>query len=293
MPFLEVAMKLPLKLPKIRLFRKRTIWPRSLLQIFFFVLVALLAINHTLSENGLGLPFLPSVTLHAICPFGGIETLYKLITQGTLIQKVRESSLVLTVIVLALAILFGPVFCGWVCPLGTVQEWVGKIGRRIFKSKRYNHFVPPRLDRILRYLRYGVLAWVLYITITSGKLLFQNYDPFYALFNFWTGEVAPMALLLLGLTLGLSLFVERPWCKYACPFGAVLGLTNLFRIFTIRRIANTCRADGACAIRCPMNIPVMEKQVVRDHQCITCLECTSEGCCPVKRTVVLAAGGVK
>lgn len=282
-----------MKFPKIRLFRKRSIWPRALLQIFFFALIALISINHTLAESGRSISFLPNVTLHAVCPFGGVETLYQFITTGTFVQKVRQSSFALMTIVFVLAILFGPVFCGWVCPLGTIQEWVAKIGRKIFKTKRYNHFIPYKLDQVLRYARYGVLVWVLYITITSGKLLFQNYDPYYALFSFWTGEVTVTALAILGVTLVLSLFIERPWCKYACPYGAVLGLTNLFRIFKIRRVAATCRKDGACDIKCPVNIPVSEKKVIRDHQCITCLECTSEACCPVKETVIFSAGGIK
>jgi len=282
-----------MKIPKLRLFRKRSIWPRTLVQIFFFALVALITVNHTLSMQGTGLSFLPSTTLHAICPFGGVESLYKFATLGTFVQKVRESSFVLMALVFLLAILFGPVFCGWVCPLGTAQEWVGKLGRRIFKSRRYNRFVPAKLDKALRYARYGILAWVLYVTANSGRLIFQDYDPYYALFSFWTGEVAPTAFLILGLTLGLSLFVERPWCKYACPYGAVLGLTNLFRVFKIRRVAATCRADGACSVLCPMNIPVDNLNVVRDHQCISCMECTSEACCPVKETVVFSAGGVK
>lgn len=282
-----------MKLSRVQFFRKRSLWPRAILQFFFFALIALIAVNHTLSENGAGLSFLPNVTLHAVCPFGGVETLYNFITQGTFIQKVRESSFVLMTIVFVLAILFGPVFCGWVCPLGTAQEWVGKLGRKIFKSKRYNQFIPAKLDKVLRYARYGVLAWVLYITITSGKLLFQDYDPYYALFNFWTGEVTIAAFIVIGLTLVLSLFVERPWCKYACPYGAVLGLTNLFRIFKIRRVAAACRADGACDIRCPMNIPVSEKSIIRDPQCISCMECTSEACCPVKETVIFSVGDVK
>ena len=274
-------------------FLKRSLWHRTLIQVLFFAIIAVISVNHTLAKSGGGITLLDGVSLHAVCPFGGVETLYKFITQGTFIQKVRESSFVLMSLVFLLAILFGPVFCGWVCPLGSIQEWVGKIGRRIFKSTRYNHFVPAGLDKVLRYARYGVLAWVLYVTITSGSMLFQNADPYYALFSFWTGEVTPVALGILALTLVLSLFVERPWCKYACPYGAVLGLTNLFRVFKIRRVEGTCRNDGACDIKCPMNIPVSEKKVIRDHQCITCMECTSEACCPVKETVFLSAGAVK
>ena len=195
-------------------------------------------------------------------------------------------------VIMLLSIFFGPVFCGWVCPLGTVQEWVGKLGKKLFR-RRYNHFVPVRLDRYLRYLRYGVLLWVLYVTATSGVLVFEAYDPYYALFNFWTTEVAWTALLILGLTLLGSIFIERPWCKYACPYGAVLGITNLFRVFSIKRSTTTCKADGACSIMCPMNIQVDSKTTVRDHQCISCMECTSEAICPVARTVLLTSRGVK
>jgi polyferredoxin len=131
------------------------------------------------------------------------------------------------------------------------------------------------------------------MTAMSGQLLFSNVDPFFALFNFWTSEVSITGLVILSVTLGLSLFVERPWCKYTCPYGALLGITNLFRVFSIRRNASTCKADGACSIMCPMNIPVDSVTVVRDHQCISCLECTSEAICPVAQTVQFSTRGVQ
>jgi polyferredoxin len=261
-------------------------------QWFFFLLVALIAINHTLAESGAAIPLLSSASLHAVCPFGGVETLYSFATSGLLVKKIHDSSLVLAGLSLLLAAFFGPVFCGWICPLGTVQEWVGKLGRKLFR-RRYNHFVPPKLDNVLRYARYGVLIWVIYVTARSGSLIFEAYDPYFALFNFWSSEVAPTALLILGATLLLSVFVERPWCKYACPYGAVLGLTNFFRVFSIKRAGSTCKADGACSIMCPMNIPVDSVGTVRNHQCISCLECTSEAICPVARTVVFSSGAVK
>jgi polyferredoxin len=275
-----------------RLFRPHSIWIRKLVQWFFFLLIALISINHTLVVNGGGIPFLSSASLHAVCPFGGVETLYTFIASGLFVKKIHSASLALAGIVLLLSIFFGPVFCGWVCPLGTVQEWVGKLGKKLFR-RRYNHFVPARLDRYLRYTRYLVLLWVLYVTATSGVLVFEAYDPYYALFNFWTTEVAWTALLILGLVLLGSIFVERPWCKYACPYGAVLGITNLFRVFSIKRSTTTCKADGACSIMCPMNIPVDSKTTVRDHQCISCMECTSEAVCPVAKTVLLTSRGVK
>ena len=275
-----------------RLFRPHSIWIRKIVQWFFFLLIALISTNHTLVENGGGIPFLSTASLHALCPFGGVVTIYQYATVGTFVQKIHESAFVLMIIGFVLAFLFGPVFCGWVCPLGTIQEWVAKLGRKFFK-RRYNQFIPDHLDKVLRYLRYLVLAWVVYVTATSGTLIFAEYDPYFALFNFWSSEVAIGGLIILGATLVLSVFIERPWCKYACPYGAVLGITNIFRLFQIKRAESTCKADGACSIMCPMNIKVDTIHTVRDHQCISCLECTSEAICPVAKTVVFTTGAVK
>lgn len=277
---------------RFRLFRPRSIWLRKVVQWGFFALIALIAINHTLVESGNDIPFLASTSLHAVCPFGGVVSIYQFATVGTFVQKIHQSSFVLMAIGFLLAVLFGPVFCGWVCPLGTIQEFVSNFGRKYWR-KRFNRFVPEKLDKVLRYLRYGVLAWVLYMTAVTGKLIFSEYDPYFALFNFWSSEASLIGLGILAVTLILSFFVERPWCKYACPYGAVLGLTNLFRVFGIRRNKATCKACGACSVLCPMNISVDNVTVVRDHQCISCLECTSEAICPVAKTVEYSTVGVK
>jgi len=285
----SVSIKKPLANGKRS--KENRLWFRSLVQILFFLLILLISINNYLVENGQSIPFLPEVSLHAICPFGGVVSFYQLLTVGTLVQKIHESSTVLMGIVFILTILFGPVFCGWICPLGTVQEWVSKIGKKIFKRK-HNHFIPAKVDQTLRYLRYLVLGWVIYMTARSGQLIFADYDPYHALFNLWSSEVAIGGLIILGITLAGSFFVERPWCKYACPYGALLGIFNLFRIFQIRRNESTCTLCSACNRSCPMNIPVMQKKVIRDHQCISCLKCTSsEGSCPVPATVEYIAGG--
>lgn len=269
-------------------FKSRQI--RPWIQGFFFVLVLLVSLNHYLETTGNSLPWISNASLHAICPFGGVVSLYQFFTVGTFVQKIHASAFILMVAALILSILFGPVLCGWVCPLGTYQEWISKLGRR-FTGKRFNTYIPARFDRMLRYLRYVVLAWVIYETAVTGKLIFQDVDPYYALFNLWSSEVAVGALTILGITTVLSLFVERPWCKYACPYGAVLGMTNKVRLFSIRRQASTCIDCGLCDKTCPMNIKVSDFENIRDHQCITCLECTSELKCPIPATVELMIKG--
>ena len=262
---------------------------RTVVQVIFLVLIALIAVNHTLEESGKEIPIIGSASLHAVCPFGGVVSIYQYAVSGTFVKKTHESSFILMIIVAALAVAFGPVFCGWICPFGTVQEFFGRLGKKLFK-KRYNKFIPYKYDKWLRYLRYVVLAWVIYMTAVTGKIIFADYDPYYALFNFWTGEVAVTGYIILAVSLLLSLFIERPFCKYACPYGAVLGVSNLFRIFKIKRAADTCINCGACDKACPMNIEVSTSGSVRNHQCISCMKCTSEQACPVADTVDLKAG---
>ncbi len=265
---------------------------RTPVQIFFVILVALIVLNNALEDTGMSIPLIGSASLHAICPFGGVVSIYEFFSDGRFIQKIHASSFILMAAAFVLAIGFGPLICGWVCPFGTVQEWMAKPGRRLF-GRKYNTFVPAGIDKPLRYLRYPVLAFVLYKTATTATLMFQNIDPYYALFNFWSPDVTAAAFAILGAVVAASLFVERPWCKYVCPYGAVLGIFNLFRFFGIRREASTCIDCKACDRSCPMNITVSEKRVVRDHQCIGCMKCTSEHACPIAKTVDFSAGRLK
>ena len=265
---------------------------RLIVQIFFFALLGLIATNRYLETQGISLAIISTASIHALCPFGGVVSIYSAIDTGSLVRKIHQSSMVLMLIGFALALIAGPAFCGWACPIGSFQEWTGKIGKKLL-GKRYNRWLPAQIDSKLRYLRYGVLIWVIYVTATSAVLMFQDYDPYFALFNFWSGEVALSAFIILGLTTVLSLTMERPFCKYACPYGAVLGIFNLFRIFGIKRNTASCINCRKCDNVCPMNIKVSKAGTVRDHQCISCLECTSERSCPVANTLDMRVGKVQ
>lgn len=262
---------------------------RKISQIFFFGLIFLISINHFLVESGSGIPFISSESLHAICPFGGVVTLYQLITVGSFIEKIHLSAVIILFLLMVLSFLFGPVFCGWVCPFGTYQEWINNIGKKVFK-KKYNKIIPGAIKKYLKYLRFLVLIWVVYVTATTTVLMFQKIDPYFALFNFYTGEVEATALVILGLFTGLSLVESRPFCKYFCPLGALLGISNKFRIFSIRRNDTTCIQCSKCDNACPMAIEISNKSKVKDLQCISCLECTSENICPIEETVQLKVG---
>lgn len=97
-------------------------------------------------------------------------------------------------------------------------------------------------------------------------------------------------LIILLITMAASLVVSRPWCRYACPSGALLGLSNKVRIFSIQRNEATCINCRQCDNSCPMGIVVSNQEKVTDLHCISCLECTSEQACPVPDTVNLMNG---
>lgn len=266
--------------------KKRTRNIRLAVQIFFLMLIVLFSLNHYREEQGLAPLLVGSPSLHAVCPFGGVVSIYRYVAEGKFVGKIHPSSFILMWIVLLLTVVFGPVFCGWVCPFGSVQEFLGKIGRKLFK-KRYNQYIPAPIDRYLRYVRYVILALVLYRTAVAAELVFMNIDPYFALFNIWSDEVVWSALVVLGVTLLSSLVIERPWCKYACPYGALLGLFNTFKVVKLSRNAGTCINCKRCDRVCPMNITPSDDKNVINHQCIMCLECTSENACPVDDALLL------
>ncbi len=264
---------------------------RLIMQIVFFLLIGLITVNHTLEESGTSLAIIPSVSLHAICPFGAIETLGTFVTGGGLVRQLHASVMVIGAVVLLLTVIFGPVFCSHICPLGSIQEWLGKLGKRIFKN-RYNKLVPQKLHNILKYLRYVVLVLIVWQTYQSASLVFLGADPYYALYHFWTGEATIGAIVVLGVTLLLSLVVERPWCKYACPYGGLLGLIAKISPIKIRRSKALCIDCGKCDRACPMLCDISTKKRVSDTLCNRCMACTdTEGGCPVNGACTIGFPG--
>ena len=137
---------------------KRRLHIIRFVQIFFFLLIGLIAANHGLAERGMTIPFLSSASLHALCPFGGVTSIYQYLTTGTFVRRIQASSFVIMWLVFLMALPFGALFCGWVCPLGSFQEWLAGMGKKLF-GRRYNNMIPTGIDNTLRLLRYGVLAW--------------------------------------------------------------------------------------------------------------------------------------
>lgn len=248
---------------------------RRLTQLTFAAFIVYTSLVHQLAtESG------STASIDALCPFGGIETAWRYLSSGgRYVPKTHASNLILLTGLLAGTLIAGSAFCGWICPFGTVQDLLTGIRKRLRLPEIQ---VPRWLDRILRYGRYVMLGLILYQTIVSVKLWFATIDPYRALFGLdWLFEfnlaVAWAAYLSLAVTLIASLFVERAWCRYACPLGGALSLVGKFSLLRIRRTADSCTNCKLCAAPCPVHLPVETAQVI-SSDCIGCLECVDT--CP-------------
>jgi polyferredoxin len=252
------------------------------------VLAAVLALMTTIGiGHQLGWPV---VGVDALCPFGGVETLWSLIAGATLIQRVAASSVILLIGVALTALLFRRAFCGYICPLGAIQEFVGAIGRRLFGKHRPK--VPVAFDRVARYLKYVVLAGFTIWTWQAASLVIRPYDPWVAYMHITSAELWAefgIGVGVLGVSLVGSFVYERFFCKYACPMGALLAIASPASVFKVRRDEDVCTSCRACDAVCSVNIEVSAAHTVNDPECINCNECVNV--CPAKGALQVAAPG--
>jgi Fe-S-cluster-containing hydrogenase component 2 len=227
-----------------------------------------------------------SPPVDALCPFGGLETLYKYLAGGEFLKRTNLSNFVLLAGTVITGIVFGRYFCGWICMLGWLQEIPARIGKRIFR-KRF--VIPQPADRILRYLKYPVLVLILIFTWRMADLVIRPFDPFAAYAHLPAGIVEVLQEFLIGFiilvgSMILSMFYDRFFCKYLCPMGAFLGILQKISLFRIKRDRSTCIDCGRCSRACPVNIPVAQIETVNSSECIACQECVHT--CPTGRNTM-------
>ena len=228
------------------------------------------------------------VGVDALCPFGGVETLYSLIAGAGFVEKTAASALVLLVGSLGMALVMRRSFCGQVCPLGALQGLFGSIGGKLFRKRPE---VPKAIDRPARFLKYGILVFFAVWTWQAASLVMRPYDPWVAYAHVTSSELLVefgVGAALLGLSLAGSLIYERFFCKYLCPTGALLGLMSKVSLLGIKRDENACIDCSACDKACPMNIDVSTAQSVTSSECISCNECVNA--CPAAGALEVKRG---
>lgn len=253
-----------------------TQWLRIAVQAVFLAITANAIIRHRINESiGLAGPTNQAPSVDSLSPFGGLETLWTWVRTGETLNHLHPSDLVLLAASLLLVVALGSAFCGWICPFGTIQEWLYRLRARLFPWKVT---VPEKLDRLLRYGRYVVLGLVLFATYSLGEFIFGDYCPWKAVWQIGSTELAMGGGIVLGLVVVGGLLVERAWCRYACPLGAVLGLAGRLTPLKLKRAESACKACGLCSRQCPMDLGVAHVDEVKDTTCMRCLECVET--CP-------------
>jgi polyferredoxin len=190
---------------------------------------------------------------------------------------------------LAMSFLFRKAFCSWLCPVGTISEYLWRAGQKLF---RRNFRLPRGLDvglRGLKYLLLGFFVWAVTSMAVDELAAFMN-SPYgviadVKMLNFFR-HLGETGAIVLGVLVVASLFIQNFWCRYLCPYGALLGITSLVSPARIRRNAETCIDCAKCAKACPSALPVDKLVTIKSAECTGCLECVAV--CPAKDTLSLS-----
>jgi len=222
-------------------------------------------------------------------PIASLMNLKVLLATGH-VPRVHPAGTSLLIAFLAISWLLRKSFCAWLCPVGTLSEWLWQLGRRTF---RRNWRLPRWLDIPLRSLKYILLGLFVYAVGSMSVPAIQAFleGPY--------GLVSDVKMLdffrflglagaiVLALLVVLSVFVQNFWCRYLCPYGALMGLAALASPLRIRREASLCIDCAKCAKACPALLPVDRLVSIRSAECTGCLECVAV--CPAEGALRMSA----
>ncbi|MGE5125683.1 MAG: 4Fe-4S binding protein [Betaproteobacteria bacterium] len=282
-----------MKGPALRARRRRIEWARHLVQGGFLATVLLIGYEfvrwvHGL-EGGLVVGERPP-GVEGFLPIAALLSLRHLATTRA-IHPVHPAGLVLLLLALATGLFAKKAFCSWVCPLGTLSEALAGLSRRVFRRRLG---LPRKVDLPLRSLKYLLLAffvWVVFFSMDARSVADFLDSPYNSVADVKMLYFFERLSLFGGLTLGalvlLSLLVPYFWCRYLCPYGALLGALSLLSPLKVTRHAPSCIDCGLCTKACPALLPVERLARVRSDECSACLSCVAA--CPVTRALRVEA----
>ena len=240
-------------------------------------------------ESGVAVPLVsrpPGV--EGFLPIGALTSLKFWLISGK-IHPVHPAALVIFLTIILMSLLAKKSFCSWLCPVGTLSEIVHKFGRKFFK---HNYRIWLWFDLLLRGIKYLLLMlFIIFILIgMSADAVVKFLDtPYWAVSDvkmlyFFTKMSGTTMAILVSLSL-LSLFYKMFWCRYLCPYGALLGLVSMISPFKIRRDVSGCTGCQCCSKVCPSNLQVHSSTAVSSPECTGCLTCVAH--CPEKNVLAM------
>lgn len=207
-------------------------------------------------------------------------------------DPVHPAGLTIFLAALTIGLLMRKGFCGWICPVGFVSNLVERAARKLNLLRH----LPLWLDYPLLSLKYLLLGFFLYLIMLgmdlNGVEAFSR-SPYNlavdARMLLFFLEPATTTLLVLGGLVTASLFLRNFWCRYLCPYGALLGILAWFGPVKIRRNKEACIDCKRCEKSCPGEIRVAAKTLVNSTECLGCLEC--QAACPVRNCLQVSLYG--
>jgi len=269
---------------------------RSTLQWIFFLLVLWIGIEFHYfvkwgESNGSTLYIQRPPGVEGFLPISALISLKYVLNTG-IVNAIHPSGLIIFVTIGILGFFLKKSFCSWLCPIGTLSEGLWGIGQKLFGR---NLKIPRFLDYPLRGLKYLLLAFFMYAVYTMDIDALRRfiYSPYNKVADikmyYFFAAITPFAFSVIGILIVLSVVVKNFWCRYLCPYGALLGLGSLLSPMKINRNRQTCIDCGLCTKACPASIKVHTVLTVWSDECTSCLECVQV--CPVKDTLEMRVHG--
>jgi polyferredoxin len=223
-------------------------------------------------------------------PIAGLMKLKYWLVTGEL-PAVHAAGLFLIAAFLLMSLLFRKSFCSWLCPVGTLSEYLWRFGRRTF---RRNFALPRWFDIPLRSLKYILLALFLYVILPMPAVAIREFleGPYglvadVKMLDFFR-YMSVTAAASLGVLMIASIFVQNFWCRYLCPYGALMGIASMLSPLRIRREPDKCIDCAKCAKACPSQLKVDKLVQIRTAECIGCMECVVV--CPAEGALSMSVG---
>jgi len=278
-----------LKGPELRARQRRIEWTRHAVQGGFLLTICLIGWQFVGWVHGLQAGQVVGTRppgVEGFLPIAALLSLRHLFTTGE-VHPVHPAGLVILVLILLMSVLVKKAFCSWACPVGTLSEALASVGRRVFGRALS---LPRWLDLPLRSLKYLLLlffAHAIFVTMTGTDVADFLDSPYNRVADvkmlYFFERLSPFALkVLIGLGVA-SVVIPYSWCRYLCPYGALLGFASLFSPLKVTRDAESCIDCSRCSKACPSRLPVERLTRVSSDECVGCISCVAA--CPVPRAL--------